>query len=64
MFNLDSECYFSINSSSFDLNYASIKGGAIYYDKYKPALTNVTYGIYNYAPYGSNLAGYPYTVQV
>ncbi|CDW73872.1 UNKNOWN [Stylonychia lemnae] len=50
-------------SNYFDSNYAATKGGGIYYNKHRPQIykKNVFTGD-NYAPYGSQMAGYPYSV--
>jgi hypothetical protein len=37
---------------------ATTKGGAIYYNLYRPTMTNVTF-LFNSAPYGNNIASYP-----
>jgi predicted outer membrane repeat protein len=54
----EKECQFSIANSTFSSNSASVKGGAIYYDTYKPFLTNLSFNN-NSAPYGPDLASYP-----
>jgi predicted outer membrane repeat protein len=54
----EKECQFFISDSTFIANSASLKGGAIYYDTYKPFLTNNTF-LNNSAPYGPDLASYP-----
>lgn len=57
-------CNYKIDSSTFNDNYASKMGGCIFYDKYKPQLTNTTFDSLNYAPYGPSIAGIPYGIRV
>jgi len=42
-------------------NTATQKGGAIYYDEYRPMMQNITF-LNNSAPYGDNIASYPYQI--
>lgn len=58
-------CNYIISNSTFDSNIATIQGGAIMYNKYRPNFTIPNYfSPLNYAPYGSNLAGYPYSIRL
>jgi hypothetical protein len=52
------ECQLIIDSSSFINNSASVKGGALNYNHYKPFLFNLSFSN-NSAPYGPNVASYP-----
>ena len=52
-----------MDSSTFNKNIAQIKGGAIYYDLYRPELSNNTYHN-NTAQYGSNIASYPIKIKL
>ena len=47
-----------LNNVAFKNNTSSKQGGAIYYDLYRPNMTNVIF-INNTAPYGPNIASYP-----
>jgi len=51
-------CSYSIVDSTFSNNSASLKGGAIYYDSFRPNITNSTF-LNNSAIYGPDVAGYP-----
>ena len=44
-------------------NVASVAGGAIYYDVFRPSIKNI-YFQNNLAPYGNNIASYPIRVVV
>ncbi|CDW87610.1 UNKNOWN [Stylonychia lemnae] len=58
-------CIYDIDTNQFTSNYATTKGGAIYYNKHRPQkLSNNVFNIGNYAPYGPEMAGYPYSVIV
>ncbi|CAI2368933.1 unnamed protein product [Moneuplotes crassus] len=54
-------CKLQIINSSFCNNLAVSKGGAIYYDYSPPLLSGVVFSN-NSAPYGDNLASYPYCI--
>eukprot|EP00347_Sterkiella_histriomuscorum_P014612 403360218 len=58
------KCQYQIENNYFARNFASIKGGAIYYNKFKPKVYRNNTFVSNYAPYGPNIAGYPYGVRV
>ena len=51
-------CLSVLNNVTFKNNISSRQGGAIYYDLYRPNMTNVIF-INNTAPYGPNIASYP-----
>lgn len=53
-----STCTYSIKNSIFTNNTATTKGGAIYYDFFKPTMSNNTFTD-NSAQYGPNVAAYP-----
>ncbi|CDW75942.1 UNKNOWN [Stylonychia lemnae] len=58
-------CKYDVDSNEFNSNYATTKGGAIYYNKHRPQIfQNNVFKSGNYAPYGPELAGYPYSVIV
>lgn len=48
----------SFTNVTFMMNSASRRGGAIYYDTYRPVLNNVTFTS-NSAPHGPDIASYP-----
>lgn len=52
-----------MNSSTFTLNSASVKGGAIFYDYKKPELLSVV-NTNNSAPYGPDLASYAVKIRM
>ncbi|CAI2375821.1 unnamed protein product [Moneuplotes crassus] len=54
-------CSTSLTDIIFDSNEATQKGGAIYYDVYRPIMTNITFN-QNKAVYGENIASYPIKV--
>lgn len=65
IFIIAKKCNYKISNNSFEGNLALFKGGAISYDKYRPqSYNNNTFDIYNYARYGSQIAGYPFGVKV
>ena len=47
-----------LDSITFNGNTASIAGGAIYYDVFRPIMTNLIFQN-NSAPYGNDIASYP-----
>lgn len=51
-------CKTELFNVSFAYNTATTKGGAIYYDLYRPEMTNVTF-LNNTAPHGNHIASYP-----
>ena len=51
-------CDNRFSNLTFMNNHADNMGGAIYYDSYRPSLTNITYAN-NSALYGQNIASYP-----
>ena len=55
---LSKNCVYSISDSTFSNNPATLKGGAIYYDSFRPTITNTNF-LNNKAVYGENIAGYP-----
>ena len=55
-------CSYGIGHSSFNDSHAQIKGGAIYYDLYRPQLINNTHHN-NTAQYGNNIASYPIKIR-
>ncbi|CAI2374797.1 unnamed protein product [Moneuplotes crassus] len=57
------KCSFSVANSTFIGNTALEKGGAIYYDYQPPVNKDIVY-INNTAPYGNNLASYPYCISL
>ena len=50
--------YTVLNNVTFVNNTASVMGGAIYYDLFRPNMTNVIFKN-NTSPYGPNIASYP-----
>jgi hypothetical protein len=50
-----------VTDSEFNMNSATVKGGAIYYAYKRPQLTNVTYWN-NAAAYGPNIASYAFKI--
>jgi predicted outer membrane repeat protein len=48
----------TITNSLFNFNTARTQGGAIYYDTYRPEMTNVVFAS-NSARYGKDIASYP-----
>ncbi|CAI2372838.1 unnamed protein product [Moneuplotes crassus] len=54
-------CKLQMMNSTFSNNSAVSKGGAIYYDYNPPLLSGVVFNN-NSAPYGDNLASYPYCI--
>jgi len=56
-------CDLSISNTTFEMNSAESKGGAIYYGYKPPTLTNLT-KIGNSAPYGPDLASYPVKIRM
>ena len=50
-----------LQNVTFQNNIASQNGGAIYYDQYRPEMTNVTF-INNTAPSGPDISSYPVKV--
>ena len=57
-------CSHNYTNCTFIFNSALIQGGCIAYDKYKPlTLANSSFAN-NSAPYGSEVAGYPFGVKV
>ena len=56
--NKDTICSYNINMSQFDNSVAHVKGGAIYYDLYRPKMDDVTFKN-NSAIYGNDIASYP-----
>ena len=54
-------CVTILQNVTFQNNYASVKGGAIYYDLYRPVMTNVRF-INNTSPSGPNISSYPVKV--
>jgi predicted outer membrane repeat protein len=55
----DQTCSLNVASTLFEQNGASVKGGAISYNFYKPILGEGVVFIENSAPYGPDVAGYP-----
>ena len=51
-------CTSTLINVTFEKNKAINRGGAIYYDLYRPTMENITY-IDNEAEYGPNIASYP-----
>jgi predicted outer membrane repeat protein len=56
-------CKLEISGTTFKLNEAKSKGGAIYYEYRRPTLTNNTFEN-NSAAYGPDLASYPVKIQM
>ena len=56
-------CSYNISSSSFKNNSAIYHGGAIYYDLFRPELSDNIYER-NFAGYGSNIASYPIKIKI
>jgi len=52
------KCSLVMNNSRMENNSASVKGGSIFYNYLKPALTGIFHKN-NTAPYGNNYASYP-----
>jgi hypothetical protein len=59
---LDRVCRMDIMDSHFSQNEAVIKGGVIDYNLFKPFITNTVFEG-NSAPYGADLAGFPYQLR-
>ena len=53
----------TLNNVTFINNTSSQQGGAIYYDLYRPNMTNVIF-VNNTAPYGPNIASYPVKIVI
>ena len=56
-------CESRIDSSSFSNSIAEVKGGAIYYDLYRPVFDNNSF-FNNSAQYGHNIASYPIEIRL
>jgi hypothetical protein len=57
-------CIFRITESVFEGNQAYLQGGGISYNKYRPIkFFNNTF-IKNVAPYGPEMAGYPFGIKL
>ena len=54
-------CVTNIQNTQFSNNSASIQGGAIYYDLYRPNMSNVIF-MNNKAPSGPDISSYPVKV--
>eukprot|EP00347_Sterkiella_histriomuscorum_P002357 403368466 len=59
-------CEYDIATSFFDYNYALQSGGAIFFTNHAPKIENSTstFGLQNYAQYGSNVGSYPVGVRL
>eukprot|EP00347_Sterkiella_histriomuscorum_P014497 403360653 len=59
-------CEYNILRTFFDQNYALQSGGAIYFSNHAPYIDNSTstFGLQNYAQYGSNVGSYPVGVRL
>ena len=53
-----STCSYEFDNSTFQHNQAATEGGAVFYQSYKPLMSDLTFTD-NSAPYGSDLASYP-----
>ncbi|CDW83870.1 UNKNOWN [Stylonychia lemnae] len=54
-----------IQNNTFTGNVAFDKGGSIFYNKFRPQIyVNNTFDIQNYAPYGKDIAGYPFSIKI
>ncbi|CDW72378.1 UNKNOWN [Stylonychia lemnae] len=54
-----------LENNTFNKNIASLQGGAVYYNKHRPLkLDSNQFDTQNYAPYGSNIAGFPFSVKI
>ncbi|CAI2368858.1 unnamed protein product [Moneuplotes crassus] len=58
-----SKCKLKIENCSFENNSASIQGGSIHYNFFRPEIMNSTF-VNNYAQYGANLASYPVKIRM
>eukprot|EP00347_Sterkiella_histriomuscorum_P022235 403331196 len=59
-------CEYNILRTFFDQNYALQAGGAVYFSNHAPYIDNSssTFGLQNYAYYGSNVGSYPVGVRL
>ena len=58
-----SVCSYDISDSTFNDSVAEVKGGAVYYDLYRPIFNNNTFSN-NSAQYGHNIASYPIKIKL
>jgi hypothetical protein len=56
-------CTYTVSTSTFNNNVATTNGGAIYYDFFKPTMTDNTF-TNNSAEYGPDLAAYPVRIEI
>ena len=61
--NKDTVCSNNVISTQFKNSVAGVKGGAIYYDLYRPKLDNITQ-LNNTAVYGNYIASYPIKIKL
>ena len=59
----DIRCESRIHSTKFYNSIAEVKGGAIYYDLYRPTLNNISFSN-NSAQYGNDIASYPIQIKL
>ena len=61
--NKDTICSYNVENSQFQNSVADVKGGAIYYDLYRPRLDN-NIELNNTAVYGNYIASYPIKIKL
>ena len=59
----DTLCSYNVENTQFTNSVAEMKGGAIYYDLYRPKLDNIT-NENNTAQYGNYIASYPIKIKL
>ena len=57
-------CAYETLNSSFEGNDATNLGGAIFFSEFQPTGWETNTFIDNYAPYGSDIASYPFTIRL
>ncbi|CDW73537.1 UNKNOWN [Stylonychia lemnae] len=57
-------CNYTIANSTFVQNVATLQGGVLYYNKFRPLSLETNIYIDNIAPYGPQFASYPFSVQI
>jgi len=61
---LNRHCLFEAGNNTFSSNSASLRGGAIYFNWLPPVISSQNFYSNNTAPYGQDLASYPYDLVV
>ena len=59
----DIKCESRVYSTKFYNSVAEVKGGAIYYDLYRPVFNNISFSN-NSAQYGNDIASYPIKIKL